>query len=93
MSSRSNAKDDTVHTITAHKFSQLMMEGRVRATLQLLTKETQSGPLRLDDAIRGGSGKTVRDVLEDKHPDLAPIHPVVILSKDMTSVAFHVILF
>ena len=90
VSSRSNAKDDTT---TARKFSQLMMEGRVRADLQLLTKETQSGPLRLNDAIGDGSGKTVRDVLEDKHPDPAPIHPEAILSKDTTSVAFHPILF
>ena len=37
VSSRSNAKDDTT---TAHKFSQVMMEGRIRTTLQLLTKET-----------------------------------------------------
>ena len=50
VSSRSNAKDDTK---TAHKFSQLMMEGRVRAALQLLTEETHSGPLKLDDAIGG----------------------------------------
>ena len=32
-------------------------------------------------------------MLEDKHPDPAPIHPEAILSKDMTSVAFHPILF
>ena len=52
----------------ARKFSKLMMEGKVRAALRLLSTENQSRPLRLDDII-DESGKFVRDVLEEKHPD------------------------
>ena len=90
LSSRRDVKDDAT---TARKFSQLMMEGRVRAALQLLTKETRSGLLSLDEVISDGSGKTVRDVLEDKHPDPEPIHADAILNEDTTNADFPPILF
>ena len=90
LSSRRDVKDDA---ITARTFSQLMMEGRVRTALQLLTKETRSGLLSLDEVISDGSGKTVRDILEDKHPDPEPIHADAILNEDTTNADFHPILF
>ena len=62
----------------ACKFAQMMMEGRVKAALQHLT---ESGPLRLDEAVNDGSGRTVRDVLEDKHPDPEPVNADVIVSE------------
>ena len=40
-----DVKDDVIIT---HKFSQLMMKGRVRPALQLLSRETRSVPLSLD---------------------------------------------
>ena len=46
----------------ARKFSKLMMEGKVRAALRLLTKRMESGPLGLDEVTEDGSGKTVRDL-------------------------------
>ena len=63
-----NASDDAK---MARTFSNLMMEGNVRAALQLLTKGTESGLLRLDDVVEE-SGKTVRDILKDKHPHSEP---------------------
>ena len=89
-SSRRDAKDDAT---TARKFSQLMMEGRVRAALQLLTNESRSGLLSLEEVVSDGSGRTVRDVLEEKHPDPEPAHADTILNEQMTSVDFHPILF
>ena len=50
-----NASDDAK---MARTFSNLMMEG---AALQLLTKGTESGLLRLDDVVEE-SGKTVRGI-------------------------------
>ena len=50
------------------------MEGRVRAALRLLSSDSHTGLQRLDQTI-DTSGKTVRDVLEDKHPDPKPAHP------------------
>ena len=90
MSSRRDAKEDA---ITARNFTQLMMEGRVRAALQLLTSETRSCILSLEEVIGDGSGRTVRDVLEEKQPHPEPAHADTILNERMTSVNFHPILF
>ena len=55
-----------------------MMEGRIRAALWLLTNKTQTGLLSLDEVLYGNPtspiGKTVRDILEEKHPDANPAH-------------------
>ena len=53
---------------TARRFSKMMMEGRVRAALRLLSGDSHIGLLRLDETI-DTLGKTVRNVLEDKHPE------------------------
>ena len=58
-----------------------MMEGKVRAALQLPSKEAESAPLRLDDVIEE-CGKSVRDILKDKHPHPEPPHPDATLSTD-----------
>ena len=86
-----NARDDAK---VARKFSNLMMEGKVRAALQLLTNEARSAPLRLDDTV-DECGRSVRDILKDKHPHSEPPHPDVILSTDTASVNsdFHPVLF
>ena len=73
----------------ARKFSNLRMEGKVRAALQFLTKGTESGSLRLDDVVEE-SGKTVRDILKDKHPHS---EPPVLLSSDVADNDFHPVIF
>ena len=77
----------------ARKFSKLMMEGKVRAALRLLTKRMESGPLCLDEVTEDGSGKTVRETLEEKHPEANPVQPEAILNESLTSEDFHPILF
>ena len=72
-------KDTADNAATAHRFSKLMMEGRVRAALKHLSDNTHAGLLSLDEIIDNASGKTVRDVLEDKHPDPQPAHPEALL--------------
>ena len=76
----------------ARKFSNLMMEGKVRAMLQLLTKETESWPLKLND-VAEDSGKTVRDILKDKHPPPEPPYPDVFLNNDVADSDFHPVIF
>ena len=49
---------------TARKFSKMMMEGRVRAALKLLSDKSDTGLLGLNETVDENSGKTVRDVLE-----------------------------
>ena len=77
----------------ARKFSKLMMDGKVRAALRLLTKKTQSGPLSLDEIVDDRSGRTVREILEEKHPDASPGQPEAILSNELTCDDFHPVLF
>ena len=65
----------------ARTFSKLMMEGRIRAALRLLRMNTHTGLLSLDEVINNDSGKTVQDVLEEKHPDAKPAHAETIMSQ------------
>ena len=81
-----NGNDDVR---VARKFSSLMMEGKVRAALQLLNKETEVGPLRLED-VMGESGRTVRDILKDKHPHLEPPNALLSMTANHD---FHPFLF
>ena len=88
---RRDVKDDVMIT---HKCSQLMMEGRVRGALQLLSRETRSGPLSLDRVVSDGSYRTVRDILEDDHHDSEhAAHADAILNEDLNNTDFHPILF
>ena len=58
-----------------------MMKGRIRAALCLLAMNTHTGLLSLDEVISNDSGKTVRDVLEEKHPDSKPAHAETIVNQ------------
>ena len=55
-----------------------MMEGRVRSALKLLSDNSDTS---LEETIDDTSGKTVRDVLEDKHPDPKTVHPEALLGE------------
>ena len=77
--------------LTARKFSKMMMEGRVRAALKLLSDDSHTGLLSLDQII-DTSGKTVRDILKDKHPDPEPVHPKILL-EDAGDDSFHPAIF
>ena len=74
----------------ARTFSKLMMEGRVRAALRLATN-THTGLFSLDEMISDNSRKTVRDVLEEKHPEPKPAHAETIVSQ--LNNEFHPIIF
>ena len=77
----------------AHTFSKLMMEGRVRAAIRLLANNAHAGLLSLNEKISDDpSGKTVKDILEEKHPDAAPAHPDAILMSPQQD-SFHPVIF
>ena len=82
-------RDTNDNASTACRFSKLMMEGRVRVALKLLSEDTGSGPMSLDEIVDDSSGKSVRDVLEDKHPDPEPVHAEVLLEEDTSNVEFY----
>ena len=82
----------------ARTFSKLMMEGRVRAALRLLVKDGRTGLLKLDQVIgaaEGSTGKTVKEILEEKHPDANQAYGDAILSRSDNELHddFHPILF
>ena len=85
-------RDTADDTSAARKFSRMMMEGRVRAALKLLSDNSNTGLLSLDETIDDTSGKTVRDVLEEKHPDPKPAHPETLLG-DADNDSFHPAIF
>ena len=91
-SSQPPTRDTADVALTARRFSKLMMEGRVRAALKLLSDNSDTGLLRLHETVDGTSGKTVRDVLEDKHPCPKPIH-LEALVEDVDDDSFHPIVF
>ena len=55
----------------ARKFAELMMSGKVKAASRLITEENHSSVLPLNHVVEG---KTVRDILRDKHH--APSRPI-----------------
>ena len=46
----------------------------MRGTLKLLSDSSDTGFLGLNKIVDDTSEKTVREVLQDKHPDTNPVH-------------------
>ena len=60
---------------TSRRFAKLMMEGKVRAALRLVTQANSSSPLPLNNLANPNdpnSTQTVRDILLEKHPPKQP---------------------
>ena len=72
-------------------FSTLMMTGKVKAAIRLLSDEGH-GVLSIDE-IATPEGDSVRDVLLMKHPQCQPPHPSAIVSSSMSPDGLHSILF
>jgi len=73
------------HSQLSRSFSNLMFTGRIKAALRLLSdSSTTVKPLSLDDVLP--SGKSVRQVLEDKHPSNRPVAARAVLPCDPLSV-------
>ena len=72
------------------------MEGRVRAALRLLTKDGRTGLLKLDQVIGAAEWKTIKEILEEKHPEANQAYVDTILSRSNNELHrddFHPILF
>ena len=60
----------------ARSFSKLMMEGKVRAALCLITKQEGGNPLAIDQPVNTDMNRTTQtvfDVLKLKHPEGKPV--------------------
>ena len=91
-SSQSPRRVSTDNSQIARRFSKMMVEGRIRAALKILSDSSDTGLLSLDDIVDDASGKTVRAVLEEKHPDPRPAHPDALLT-DAGNDSFHPAIF
>ena len=81
------------HQQTARVFAKLMMEGKVRAALQLITEDNNGGPLRLDDQNAPDSPETVREVFLKKHPPGNPPMRSAIVVPDTPITEPHHVIF
>ena len=66
-----------------------MTEGRVRAALRLLSDNPGAQPLNLDMLV---DGKTVMEILKDRHSDPRPAHPDILLDNTHNN-SFHPAIF
>ena len=92
-SQQSQRKDDDR---TARLFAKLMMNGKVRAALRLVTQANGSGPLPLNSIANPNdptSTQTVRDVLLEKHPPKQPPKKSTIAKPDTPVAEPHPVIF
>ena len=78
----------------ARAFVNLVMQGKVKSTLRLLSPDSRGIPLSLDKVITLSTGSdTVRDILQKKHPPSRSVSPSSILPEDEAPLPTHPSLF
>ena len=78
----------------ARSFANIMMHGRVKSALWLLSSDSRGTPLALDKVITSSTGSnTVRDILQKKHPSSRSVSYSALLPEDETPSPHHPILF
>ena len=78
----------------ARSFAKLMMEGKVRAALRLLSEQEGGPPMALDEEVEvNGMVLSVRDVLKQKHPEAKSIKPTAVVTTDHMPQEFHPVIF
>ena len=65
----------------ANKFSTLMLNGKVRSALRLLSQSNNSSFLSLHHMLE--NGKSVKTVLLEKHPDVSRIDPEALIKSPL----------
>ncbi len=79
------------------RFAKLMMQGKVKAALRLLSDEGKGAPLSLETQITTQEhhpATTVRNELLKKHPPGQPAHPNALLHPDPTTpLSIHPVIF
>ena len=80
---------------TARTFAKLMMEGKVRAALRMITDSNGTGTLPLDKVVDPDNNnvETVRDVLLKKHPPKQPPRLSSLIESDLPPPEPHPVMF
>ena len=90
-----NTNPSTENSPVVRSFTKLMLEGKCKAAINLLTESTRGGCLKLDTIIPSEHSKqvTVLDALLEKHPAKQPASPDIILMNSSTPPTPHPIIF
>ena len=87
---RGSLKERNDNQRVARSFASLMMRGKVRAALRLVSDHGSAGVLDLEEEI---DGKQVRDILKEKHPAAQAAHSATLLSRVDNTAETHPVLF
>ena len=74
----------------ARKFSNLVFRGDIKGAIRLLSNNENGRVLSLETLM---NGRSVKDILKDKHPPSQPISPSAIYSGPSSQSDFHPVLF
>ena len=74
-------------------FSKLVLEGRVQAALRFLSNNHGGGVLKLTDTVGDDEGRTVLDVLQDKHPVAQPVQASALVTTTCDPPDVHPVVF
>ena len=77
----------------SRSFANMIFQGKMGAALQLLSDDGSSSLLHPNDIADAGSGKTVMQILREKHPNGAAVDPGVILQPNAPFQLPHPVLF
>ena len=78
---------------TARIFAKLMMEGKVKAALRLISEDSNGGILSLDSYVLPDNSETVRESLLKKHPPGISSIPSAIISGTDSAEPIHPVIF
>ena len=90
-----NTNPSTENSPVVRSFTKLMLEGKCKAAINLLTESTRGGCLKLDTVIPSEHSKQfiVLDALLEKHPANQAASPDIILMNSSTPPTPHPIIF
>ena len=78
---------------SAYSFANFMFNGKTKNALDMLSGRGKGRLLHLSEIVDTKENKTVRDVLETKHPSAAPLYPECLDTNSDSSLVFHPIIF
>ena len=85
-----NARKNGASTLSDTVFSKLVFAGKIHSAIRYVSGESSNGVLGIDQPVPG-SGKTVRDILLEKHPE--PVIPPAQALMDCEPLSVNPILF
>ena len=79
---KNRSTDEQSDDVSDTVFSNLVLSGKIKSAIRYMAPSSSGGVLRMDDVVDTSVGKTVRDVLQEKHPLPRQPPPSVFLQDD-----------